>query len=325
MPEVCVGTMRWSVLICVVAALGAGLAGCSSTPREPARVDYRTGSAYTGSASTGTAQRSVSRACANNGYTVRSGDTLSEIAVHCGVEMSALAEANGLSRPYTLRPGQALSMPRPPVHVVQRGENLYRIGLRYDIPFQQLASHNSIRAPYELEVGQSIQLPSGARVASSGASSAPSTTPRTTPRRSPPPAQSTLPATQQVANSDLSFDWPIRGAILSGFGRKPDGSRNDGINIEARAGADVQAAAAGQVVYAGSELAGYGQLILLRHEGGFVTAYAHNSRLMVREGDQVTRGQTIAAAGSSGTVEISQVHFEIRRGVNPEDPMRYLR
>lgn len=310
--------MRWNVLICVVAALGAGLAGCSSVPREPAHVDYRTGSSsYSGSSQT------VSRACANGGYTVRSGDTLSEIAERCGVEMAELAQANGLNRPYTVRPGQTLSMPHPPVHVVQRGENLYRIGLRYNIPFQQLASHNGIRAPYELEVGQSIQLPYGAAVASSGASSAVSAP--STPYRSPPPAQSTLPAAQQVTNAAVSFDWPIRGTVLSGFGRKPDGSRNDGINIEARAGAEVRAAAPGQVVYAGSELAGYGQLILLRHEGGFVTAYAHNSQLLVREGDQVTRGQVIASAGSSGTVEIAQVHFEIRRGVNPEDPMRYLR
>ena len=313
--------MRWSVLICVVAALGAGLAGCSSTPREPARVDYRSGPSYSGSSQT------VSRACADGGYTVRSGDTLSEIAVTCGVEMAALAQANGLSRPYTLRPGQTLSMPHPPVHVVQRGENLYRIGLRYNIPFQQLASHNGIGAPYELEVGQSIQLPYGAAPVrtASASTSTPRTTPAATPYRAPAPAQSTLPAAQQVANSSVSFDWPIRGNIISQFGRKPDGSRNDGINIEARPGAEVQAAAPGQVVYAGSELAGYGQLILLRHEGGFVTAYAHNSRLLVREGDQVTRGQAIAAAGSSGTVDVTQVHFEIRRGVNPEDPMRYLR
>ncbi len=314
--------MRWSVLICVMAALGAGLAGCSSTPREPARVDYRSGSAYSGPS--GPASVASSGSCGSGGYTVRSGDTLSEIAERCNVAMASLASANNLSRPYTLRPGQTLSMPHPPVHVVQRGENLYRIGLRYDIPFPQLASHNGIPAPYELEVGQSIQLPSGATVATA-ATRAPARTTRPPARTQTPPPQSTLPATQQVANSAVSFDWPIRGSILSEFGRKPDGSRNDGINIEARAGAEVRAAAPGQVVYAGSELAGYGQLILLRHEGGFVTAYAHNSRLMVREGDQVTRGQVIAAAGSSGTVEIAQVHFEIRRGVNPEDPMRYLR
>ncbi len=316
--------MRWNVLICVMAALGAGLAGCSSTPREPARVDYRNVPTYSGSAG-----RAASMSCSGGSYTVRSGDTLSEIAESCGVEMAALASANGLSRPYTLRPGQTLSMPQAAVHVVQRGENLYRIGLRYDIPFQQLASHNGIPAPYELEVGQSIRLPRGASVASAAPTrrtSAPATTsrrPTPTPTRTSAPAAQ--PTAQPAANTAVSFDWPIRGEVLSSFGRKPDGSRNDGINIAARTGDEVRAAAAGQVVYAGSELAGYGQLVLLRHDGGFVTAYAHNSRLMVREGDQVTRGQVIAAAGSSGTVEVAQVHFEIRRGVNPEDPMRHLR
>ena len=101
--------MRWSVLICVMAALGAGLAGCSSTPREPARVDYRSGSAYSGPS--GPASVASSGSCGSGGYTVRSGDTLSEIAERCNVAMASLASANNLSRPYTLRPGQTLSMP----------------------------------------------------------------------------------------------------------------------------------------------------------------------------------------------------------------------
>ena len=200
------------------------------------------------------------------------------------------------------------------MHVVQRGENLYRIGLRYNIPFQTLAAHNGIRPPYEIEVGQQIRLPQGAR-AVTVTEAAPSRVSSVRRDTSPAPAAAGAP----------SFDWPIRGAILSDFGRKPDGGRNDGINIEARTGADVRAAAAGQVVYAGSELAGYGRLVLIRHSGGFVTAYAHNSRILVREGDQVERGQVIAAAGDTGSVDRPQVHFEIRNGVNPVNPMSYLR
>lgn len=298
--------MRLSTVICLVAALCVGLSACASTPRDPARVDYR---GFNGSGPS----RAYSASC-NGSYTVRAGDTLSEIAQRCGVEMRDLASANSLRSPYTLRAGQTLSMPQPPVHVVQRGENLYRIGLRYDIPYQQLASHNGLRAPYELEVGQTIRLPHGASVASSSSRPSASAPSRSSPSRSEPPAAGAP-----------RFDWPVRGTILSGFGRKPDGGRNDGINIETRPGAEVRASASGQVVYAGSELAGYGQLVLVRHSGGYVTAYAHNSRLLVREGDQVERGQVIAHAGSSGTVDSTQVHFEIRRGVNPEDPMRHLR
>jgi murein DD-endopeptidase MepM/ murein hydrolase activator NlpD len=307
--------MRLATLTCLIAALSAGLAACASTPREPARVDHR----YHGSGSTSAAPTRTARPECRDSYTVQRGDTLSEIALHCGIEMEALANANSLYRPYALNVGQVLSMPRPPVHVVQRGENLYRIGLRYNVPFQQLAAHNGIRPPYELEVGQQIRLPQGATVvnlASRDTRDSAASTSRAPERPvSRPPAAAGAPA----------FDWPIRGSVLSSFGRKPDGGRNDGINIEARQGDSVRAAAAGQVVYAGSELAGYGQLILLRHTGGFVTAYAHNSRLLVREGDQVSQGQVIAEAGSTGSVDRPQVHFEIRNGVNPVDPMSYLR
>jgi murein DD-endopeptidase MepM/ murein hydrolase activator NlpD len=303
--------MRLPILICLFAALSLALSACASTPRDPARVDYR-------NFNQSSTSRTWTGSCNAGGYTVRSGDTLSEIAQRCGVEMRALADANSLRAPYTLRAGQSLSMPHAPVHVVQRGENLYRIGRRYDIPYQQLAAHNGLRAPYELEVGQQIQLPSGSTVAytprDTGSSSRSSRSSNTRSTRPEPPTAGAP-----------RFDWPLRGTILSGFGRKPDGGRNDGINIEARSGAEVHASAPGQVVYAGSELAGYGRLVLVRHSGGYVTAYAHNSRLLVREGDQVERGQVIAQAGSSGTVDGSQVHFEIRRGVNPEDPMRHLR
>lgn len=312
--------MRVSILICLVAVLSAGLAACSSSPRAPARIENRyPGTSDTASYTPSRPTRVTPMDCGNS-YTVQRGDTLSEIALRCGYDMQAVARANNLYQPYTLNVGQILSMPRPPVHVVQRGENLYRIGLLYDIPFQQLAAHNGIRAPYSLEVGQEIRLPQGATVinlASRDSSAAASSTRASSPTREtvPPPAQAGAP----------QFEWPVRGSVLSSFGRKPDGGRNDGINIEVRPGDSVRAAAPGQVVYAGSELAGYGQLILIRHTGGFVTAYAHNSRLLVREGDQVSQGQVIAEAGATGSVDRPQVHFEIRNGVTPVDPMSYLR
>ena len=304
--------MRSSVLISLVAALSASLAACATpSPRDPARVQYRTASPYT------TSPGAVVRRDCRNGYEVRNGDTLSEVAEHCGIPMSELAEANGLNRPYTLRVGQRLDMPRPPVHVVQRGENLYRIGLRYNIPFQQLAAHNGIRAPYELEVGQQIRLPIGARAVNASASDRSSTnTSRNT-------RNARVERTEPAANAPR-FDWPIRGRVISSFGRTSEGGRNDGINIEVRHGAEIRAAAAGQVVYAGGELDGYGQLVLIRHANGYVTAYAHNSQLLVRESDQVERGQVIARAGSTGTVDSPQLHFEIRRGGTPVDPLGLL-
>jgi murein DD-endopeptidase MepM/ murein hydrolase activator NlpD len=119
------------------------------------------------------------------------------------------------------------------------------------------------------------------------------------------------------------FRWPAKGRVISGFGGK-GGASNDGINISLPEGTPVKAAEAGTVAYAGSELKGYGNLVLIRHPNGYVTAYAHNGELKVKRGDTVTRGQTIATSGQSGNVSTPQLHFEIRKGSTPVDPLPHL-
>jgi len=128
---------------------------------------------------------------------------------------------------------------------------------------------------------------------------------------------------RQSAGSD-KLRWPVSGRIISGFGQRPDGTHNDGINMSVPLGTQVQAAEGGTVAYAGSELKGYGNLILLRHDNGWVTAYAHNDQLMVKRGDKVQRGQVIATAGRTGSVDQPQVHFELRQGSKPVDPVPFL-
>jgi murein DD-endopeptidase MepM/ murein hydrolase activator NlpD len=120
------------------------------------------------------------------------------------------------------------------------------------------------------------------------------------------------------------FVWPVRGQIISSFGKRASGVHNDGINIAAEPGSNVKAADGGIVVYAGNELAGYGNLLLIRHSNGFVTAYAHNKKLLVSKGDEVRQGQTIATVGSTGDVDRPQLHFEIRKGDRAVDPARFL-
>ncbi len=127
-----------------------------------------------------------------------------------------------------------------------------------------------------------------------------------------------------VQETGPSFSWPVRGRIISEFGTKPGGTRNDGVNLAVPEGTPVKAAGDGTVIYSGNELKGYGNLILVRHEGGWVSAYAHNSKLNVKRGDTVRRGDVIAAAGASGSVSQPQVHFELRKGNKPVDPLRYL-
>ena len=143
-------------------------------------------------------------------------------------------------------------------------------------------------------------------------------------------------ATNAVATADIdnaadpasadgkSFRWPVRGRIISGFGTKPNGEKNDGINLAVPEGTSVKAVEAGTVIYAGNELEGYGNLVLIRHADGWVSAYAHNKDILVKRGDPVRRGQTIAHAGMSGSVAAPQVHFELRKGAKPVNPLDYL-
>ncbi|MFD1694416.1 M23 family metallopeptidase [Roseibium aestuarii] len=120
------------------------------------------------------------------------------------------------------------------------------------------------------------------------------------------------------------FRWPVRGELLSDFGAKPGGSVNDGINVAVAEGTPVQAAGDGTVIYSGNELKGYGNLVLVRHEDGWVSAYAHNSKLNVKRGDKVRQGDVVGLAGATGSVSQPQVHFELRKENKPVDPLRYL-
>ncbi len=121
-----------------------------------------------------------------------------------------------------------------------------------------------------------------------------------------------------------SFRWPVHGRIISGFGLKSNGTQNDGINVAVPEGTPVKATDDGVVAYAGNELKGYGNLVLIRHANGYVSAYANASKLFVKRGESVRRGQVIAHAGQTGNVNSPQLHFEIRKGSTPVDPKKYL-
>ena len=152
------------------------------------------------------------------------------------------------------------------------------------------------------------------------------TPPTQTAQIEPPPAPKPAPAGDPLPalKPDSPFIWPVDGKVVSRFGPAKDNQRNDGINIAAPVGAPVKASAPGVVAYAGNELRGFGNMVLLRHADGWVTAYAHNSSLLVRKGDKVGQGQTIARVGSSGNVDTPQLHFELRKGTKAVDPLKVL-
>ncbi len=141
------------------------------------------------------------------------------------------------------------------------------------------------------------------------------------PAPQPEAAKASVQDPEQTASVSGEFRWPARGRVIAGFGAN---GGNEGINIAVPEGTPVKATEAGTVTYAGSEVKGYGNLVLIRHENGFVSAYAHNGSFNVKRGEQVKRGQVIATSGQTGNVTSPQLHFELRKGAVPVDPMKHL-
>lgn len=216
---------------------------------------------------------------------------------------------------------------RAAVHVVQRGETLTKIAWQHRVDAQELAQWNGIQNPDELRVGQRLRLvPPRGYVAAAPAPSPPSTT-RSSPsptgpaaRPSSPPGRPSSSQAAAVA-APIRWSWPTDGAIVSRFGA--DGSVGSGLGIAGREGQPVRAAAAGRVVYAGGGLIGYGQLVIIKHDETFLSAYGYNSELLVTQGQDVARGATIALMGK-GPNRQPRLHFEIRRNGVPVDPLLFV-
>jgi murein DD-endopeptidase MepM/ murein hydrolase activator NlpD len=229
------------------------------------------------------------------------------------------------------------------VHIVQPGESLIGIARHHGLSLSALARANHLQPFTKVNIGDRIVLPAGSRRQVAERQVRPSA-PRVVPPRSAPPVErvATIPAqnvrmatqepqttesvvkSAEAAGGMPSFRWPVRGRIIASFGPKTNGTQNDGINLAVPEGTPIKAADAGVVAYAGNELKGYGNLVLIRHANGFVSAYANASELLVKRGDTVKRGQVIAHAGQTGNVSSPQLHFEIRKGSTPVDPTKYL-
>lgn len=234
-------------------------------------------------------------------------------------------------------------------HVVGSGDTIYSLSRRYRVSPQAIASANNLTLSTQLRVGQRVTIPGNGAVVANAPRTAPAAPQRHV--QTPPPAPQTIANTNtenapqpetvgvvrpQVApsvapeapaanpNAGPSFRWPVRGRIISAFGRKPNGQQNDGINLSVPEGTPIRAAEDGVVAYAGNELKGFGNLVLIRHADNWVTAYAHTSAIEVKKDQKVKRGDVIARAGQTGGVTSPQLHFEIRKGSSPVDPEKHL-
>ena len=290
--------------------------------------------------------------------TVERGDTIASISRKYGVPSAAIMQTNAIANPASIRPGQRIVIPRysnpnsvehtgsvrAPVkpsnamHVVEPGEGLMAVARRYGVAHDALARANNLDPYAALKVGDRLTIPAGGRTAARSNPAPQVSKPRTVapPKMaqakpenarlaSPQPAESNNAAKNAEPIGALpTFRWPVRGRIIAGFGRRLNGQQNDGINLAVPEGTPVKAAEDGVVAYAGNELKGYGNLVLVRHPNGYVSAYAHASEITVKRGDTVKRGQVIARSGQTGNVTSPQLHFEIRKGSTPVDPKKYL-
>jgi lipoprotein NlpD len=222
------------------------------------------------------------------------------------------------------------------VHVVRRGETVWRIARAYGIDPGDLMETNGIADPRAVEVGAElfvpgathvvdvppapgVEAPSNEATAARGGNSTP--TPTSTPSRTPSPSPASAPVLP-TSRGGPPLAWPLKGVLYGRFGVRA-GKRHDGIDIAAPEGTPVLAAAAGTVIYAG-EQPGYGAIVILRHEGGLVTLYAHNARLLVEEGARVKRGEPVARVGQTGRTTGPHLHFEVRDGTRPRNPLLFL-
>lgn len=254
---------------------------------------------------------------ASVGYvTVLPGDTVYAISRRFDVAVKDIIDVNDLNEPYTLFVGQDLRLPSQRYHTVAPGESLSAIAARYRKPASDIIAANDLKAPYTLFVGQRLAIPG---TAADGTVAAQPVEENEAVAAVAVPEQVAMPA-----RGELQFVWPVEGTVLSTFGAKDDGLHNDGINIAAPAGAPVRATEDGVVAYVGDELRGYGNLILIKHANGWVSAYAHNSQVRVARGQEVKRGQVIGTVGVTGGVAAPQSHFELRRDGQAVDPLDYL-
>lgn len=331
------GPRRWMLGALYIAFIGMGLPGCLNVfIDEPGKVVLYE------SRDSGRQEKPVAesnktpRADISRAHIVQSGDTVYQISRRYDASIRSIIDANNLRPPYVLKSGARLTLPPPRFHTVRNGDTIYGISRQYNLAMNELVRSNDIAPPYHIVVGQKLKL------YATRTQTPPVVQARSAPIvRTPVVAQSTNTvapgrneARQKQSNKQTAkppprasklFLLPVRGKVISGFGPKRKGLHNDGINISAPSGAAVRAAENGVVVYSGNELLGYGNMVLLRHADGYMTAYGHNEAILVQKGQQVRRGQVISRVGSSGNVSVPQLHFEIRKGKTAVNPAKFIK
>jgi len=321
----------WLFIVCFL------LIGCSTT-QSPVPVVDRVKTDLPGSTSKSTQVSDLN----NQFYTVQKGDTLYSIALNHGIDFKKIAEWNDIVDPKTIRPGQRINLSaptkdsqptlfalpgqpiettiepnlEPPVAVSQESAgggaegkvktNLKTSPKALKLPFSE---QNVARLKYPANTLSTVQTPTASPMVERNARIE---------SASQAPQSESQKSEKMINQSDAEWIWPTTGKVLSSFSKS-----SKGVKIAGQAGQAILASAAGEVVYSGHGLRGYGNLIIIKHNNTFLSAYAHNSKILVKEGEAVVKGQKIAEMGNTDT-DITQLHFEIRKNGKPVDPLEYL-
>lgn len=259
---------------------------------------------------------------------VKNGDSLLQISKDYQVTLRDLIKQNNLTPPYNLKVGQKITIPAPNYHEVKPGETLYAISRLYNMKVDDLIRMNDLQAPYSVKVGEKLRITnlnesSASEVATKVEESAKPAVAQPAKTVEKVEKKSTEPTI--IADKNNKFSWPLNGEIISKFGPKSGGLYNDGVNIKAAAGSPVKAAEDGVIAYVGNELKGYGNLVIVKHSSGWITAYAHLSETLVTRGQKVVRGEKIAKVGATGNVKSPQLYFGLRKGRDAVNPENYLK
>jgi len=279
-------------------------------------------------------------ACSNqrwdpDDYPVSSGDTIYSIAWKYEIDPFELARWNNLSSPYRIYPGQRLTMrpgqnatasqasttkststtrSRPDSITVRKGDTLNALAHKYRMSARQLASINGLRPPYVIKTGQTLNLTAAKTRPVTTTTSGKTTSTASTSRK-------TSGTSFSADNKNIIWQWPVKGRLITTFKSNKTGRK--GIDIAGKEGAGIRAAAAGKVVYSGNGLISYGNLLIIKHNRSYLSAYAHNRKLLVKEGETIKAGQKIAELGKTGA-DSPRLHFEIRKNGKPVNPLKYL-
>jgi len=264
----------------------------------------------------------------SNYAVVLSGENIYRISKKYNIPLRDLINQNHLAPPYSIKVGDKINLPSNQYHKVVDGDTLYDISRKYGMNINNLIAINNLQKPYHIKVGESLKINISNTDDNKPSVAYSKNVEQEVTNQSKKLISHNLDEPKisepSITNKNNHFIWPVKGAIISKFGPKAGGLYNDGINIKAKNGDNVKATEDGVVAYVGDELRGYGNLIIVKHSSGWISAYGHLGSAKVKRGNKVKKGETIAIVGTTGNVKSPQLYFGLRKGREAVNPQSYL-